>query len=57
MKLLKIGLTIATVGAFLLVAGCTTEQPPQPAQTVQPQTQHVYQGKLGRTSTTNDVNK
>ena len=55
MKLLKISLLAATVGAFLFVAGCAKDT--QPAPTAQAQPTHVYQGKLGPTSTNNDVNK
>ncbi len=56
MKVLKIGLLVATVGSFLMVAGCAKDNA-QTAPAAQSQPSHVYQGKLGPTSTNNDVNK
>ncbi len=56
MKVLKIGLLAVTVGSFLLVAGCAKDNA-KAAPAAQSQPTHVYQGKLGPTSTNNDVNK
>lgn len=57
MKITKIGLAIVAVSAILFVVGCTKDTTPQP-QTQAPQAQpQTYHGKLGTTSTQNDVNK